>query len=196
MLDRDLVLLYEREERGERVDLAIKNKQERKRRYEEALERLKKEIEQEVSLTISMPKFLGAVIVRPTHSKDMVSDKEIEKIGMKIAMEYEKRNGRVPEDVSRENLGFDIRSKDGEKVRYIEVKARAGEGPVVLTTNEWLKAKRFREDYWLYVISNASTKPELYIIRNPYKNLKVKEKLEVVRFIVPWEEWKSKGARA
>ena len=61
-LDAELAQLYERQAEGERVDLPIRNKEERKRQYEEALRRLEKEIEQEMSLAISMPRFLGAVL--------------------------------------------------------------------------------------------------------------------------------------
>ncbi|MEM3790964.1 MAG: DUF3883 domain-containing protein, partial [Thermoproteota archaeon] len=153
------------------------------------------EIEHEISLTISMPKFLGAILVRPTISKEMISDEEIEKIGMKIAMEYEKAQGREPEDVSKENLGFDIRSKGDGETRYIEVKARKDEGQVALTLNEWFKAKRFKNQYWLYVVANAVKNPVLYIINNPTENLKVEEKVEVVRFVVPLDEWKNKGVK-
>jgi len=115
---------------------------------------------------------------------------------MEIAMEYEKLHGREPEDVSKENLGFDIRSKGKDEIRYIEVKARAEEGDIALTPNEWLKAKRFKEQYWLYVVVNATTNPTLYIIKNPAENLKVQEKIEIVRFIVSLGEWKGKGVKA
>lgn len=194
-LDAELAELYERQAEGEKVELAIRNKEERKRQYEEALKTLQKEIEQEVSLAISMPKFLGAVLVKPTSAKDMVSDEEIERIGMEITMEYEQSEGREPEDVSKENLGFDIRSRGGGETRYIEVKARKDEGQVALTRNEWFKAKRFKEQYWLYVVANAATNPTLYIINNPAENLNVEEKIEVVRFLVPVGEWKGKGVR-
>ncbi len=195
-LDTELVELLERQERGEKVDIVIRNKEERKKQYEEARKNLEKEIEHEISLSISTPRFLGAILVRPKASEEMVSDEEIERIGMQIAMEYERSQGREPEDVSKENLGFDIRSKGKNEVRYIEVKARRDEGQVVLTPNELLKAKIFKEQYWLYIVANAITKPVLYIINNPAENLKMQEKVEVVRFIIPVEEWKSKGAKA
>jgi superfamily II DNA or RNA helicase len=194
-LDAELAELYQREENGEKVDIVIQNKGERKRQYESSLKILQKEIEQEMSLTISMPKFLGAILVRPTISKEMISDEEIEKIGMEIAMEYEKNQGREPEDVSKENLGFDIRSKGDGETRYIEVKARADEGQIALTANEWFKAKRFKEQYWLYVVFNAVENPILYIINNPAENLDVQEKIEVVRFVIPLKECKNKGVR-
>ena len=138
-----------------------------------------------------MPELLSVIRVIPEKG-EMASDKEIERIGMKIAMEYERRCGREPEDVSKENLGFDIRSKGKDEVRYIEVKARASEGDVALTPNELFKARRFKEQYWLYIVANATTNPALYIINNPAEKLAFREKVEVVRFIVPPEEWKSK----
>jgi len=196
-LDADLTGLYERQAEGEKVDIVIRNKVERKKQYEEALETLEREIEQEISLAISMPKFLGAVLVKPTISKDMVSNEEIERLGMEITMDYERSHRREPEDVSKENLGFDIRSSDvNGKMRYIEVKARADEGRVALTCNEWFKAKRFKKQYWLYVVANAAAAPTLYTINNPAENLNVQEKVEIVRFIVSSEEWKDKGVKA
>jgi len=193
-LDVELAELYERQAEGEKVDIVIRNKEEKKRRYEEALKNLERDIDRELSLTMSMPKFIGAIRIEPlSETTDMTSDKEVEKIGMQIAMEYERNHGRIPEDVSKENLGFDIRSRDKNEIRYIEVKARAEIGPVALTPNEWFKAKRFKDQYWLYFVYNVARKPRLVIINNPVENLKWKEKIEVVRFIIPSEELLLKG---
>ncbi len=190
-LDAELASLCERQFANEKVDLPIHNKEESKKMYQETLKNLKEEIIKEKNLTMSMPKLISVIKVIPKKS-EMVEDREIEKIGMEIAMEYEKQHGRIPEDVSTENLGFDIRSKGKDEVRYIEVKARANEGEIALTPNEWFKAKRFKDKYWLYVISNASTKPLLNIINNPAENLKPQKKIEIVRFVVPSNEWKEK----
>ena len=191
-LDTELSALYDREAMGEKVDLPIRNKREQKKRYEDTRKLLEKEIEGERSLSISMPKFLTVIRVVPEKG-DMVEDEGIEKLGMEIAMEYERIHGRTPEDVSKENLGFDIRSKgENDVIRYIEVKARAGEGEVALTPNEWFKAKRFKEQYWLYIVANVMTKPALYIINNPAENLNPEEKIEVVRFTISPDEWKGK----
>jgi SNF2 family DNA or RNA helicase len=197
-LDAELAELYERQAEGENVDIVIRKKGEKKKEYEDALKRLQKEIEQEVSLSLSMPRLLGVCLAEPhLADSEMVSDEEIEKIGMKIALDYERANGREPEDVSSENLGFDIRSKDREgNIRYIEVKARKDEGPVALTPNEVFKAKRFKEDYWLYIVANASTNPKLYLINNPAENLQMETKVEVVRFLVSPAEWKEKSLKA
>jgi SNF2 family DNA or RNA helicase len=195
-LDGEIISLYQRKEAGENVDIAIRNKEERKLSYEKALEELKKQIEKEKSLTMTMPRFVGIIRVKPSEivNPAMQSDAELERIGMEIAMRYERENGRMPEDVSAQNLGFDIRSTDQNgKVRYIEVKARAEFGDIALTQNEWFKAQRFKEDYYLYVVFNASNSPELFIIKNPTENIKAYEKIEMVRYIVKQNEILARG---
>lgn len=173
---------------------------ENERRNREDLERkrahLERQIESEINLLLSSPKVLGVVAVLP---KSPVTDvlkrnKEIEEIGMKVAMSFEIAQGRKPQDVATQNLGFDIRSQTpDENFRYIEVKARARTGKIALTPNEWLMAHRLGNEFWLYVITNARTTPELYTIQNPAEKLKPAEEIEVVRYIVA--EWKNVATR-
>lgn len=188
-INADLSDYYMRLDQGEKLDIVIYNAQERKKNYEIAIEKLKTEIMQEESLSMSMPKFLGAILVE-SDCNAMVTSKDIEIIGMNVAMEYERMQGRTPIDISAENLGFDIKSKDNTRSRYIEVKARKDEGLIELTMNEWFKAKRFKDQFWLYVVANAATNPTLYIVQNPAEFLNASEKIEAVRFIVLPKEWK------
>ena len=199
-LDGELIDLHARKDLGEKVDFPIRNKEQRKEGYEKALVDLKLQIEKETSLTMSSPRFLGIVRVRPSREsiEGMKSDPDIELVGMRVAIEYEARHGRKPKDVSAENLGFDIRSTEGgDVVRYIEVKARSKTGPVALTKNEWFKAQRFGEEYYLYVVTNAGTEsPELYVIKNPASTLKPDQQIEVVRYLVSFADIKQKGEKA
>jgi len=189
-LDGEIIKLNERKEKGENVDLVIRNKEEQIKKYEASKRDLEDLIEREQNLTMNNPSFVGIarVLPRTETGGDMYRDEEVERIGMEIVMKFESENEREPEDVSKENLGFDIRSrgKDG-KVRYIEVKARAGVGSVALTQNEWFKAQRLGNDYYLYVVWNAGKDPNTkpYIIQNPVVNLQVDQKVEIVRYIVP-----------
>lgn len=195
-LDGEIVDLQVRKEKGENVDLAIYNKEERKKGYEKSKEDLINIIARERSLTMSNPKFRGIIRVVPSvnPSPAMHTDDRIELIGMEVSMKYETDNGRQPTDVSKENLGFDIRSIDKEgAARYIEVKARAANADVALTQNEWFKARRFKDDYYLYAVLNASIAPKLYVIQNPAENLEPEQKIEVVRYIIPFEEIKNKS---
>lgn len=195
-LDGDLIQLNARREAGDNVDHAIRNKDAQKRGYEADLKKLEETIVQERALTMSTPNFVGAIRVMPSSITDaaMKSDPSIEQVGMETTMRYEREQGRVPEDVSAENIGFDVRSTDtaGGK-RYIEVKARARLGAVTLTQNEWFKANQFKSDYFLYVVLNAATQPELYIIQNPAEQTHPVEKIEAVRYQISLDQIKGKG---
>ena len=72
----------------------------------------------------------------------------------------------------------------------IEVKGRAGIGGVALTPNEWIKAQRYGKDYWLYVVVNCKTQPELHLIQDPASKLNPKEEVSVVRYMVGQADWK------
>ncbi len=143
----------------------------------------------------SAPQVVGVarVIPRPAADPGLRSDAEIETIGMRVALEHERREGRAPADVSRENLGYDLRSEapDGA-VRYIEVKARATTGAVVLTPNEWLMARRLGDEYWLYVVEHAAAEPRLFTLRNPAAKLRPEEVVELVRLVV--KDWRQHAA--
>ena len=79
------------------------------------------------------------------------------------------------ESVEKDNRGFDIISrkphphddKTFTDVRFIEVKGRAAVGEVALSDNEYKTAERLKKDYWLYVVFNCGTKPELHLIHDP-----------------------------
>jgi Mg-chelatase subunit ChlD len=87
---------------------------------------------------------------------------------VRVALEYERAQGRGTEGVSSETLGYDIRSTapDGA-VRSIEVKARARTGASALTPNEWLMAQRSGSECWLDVVEHAATAAELYVVQDP-----------------------------
>ena len=192
-----------RKMKGENIPEAIiQNEIRKKEDLDRKRQRLLNEIEAEIHLYPTEPKIIGAVRVVPGMvSRDMIADEEIEKIGMKFVMEYEKKQGRVPEDVHPENLGYDIRSIELPKAithvdeikscRYIEVKARAVEGVVAMTPNEWLMAQRLKDDYWLYIVINCTSNPELYVLQNPAAKLEPDEEIDVLRYVV--KNWKDKA---
>ena len=119
--------------------------------------------------------------------------REIERIGMEHARHYEEGKGHTVEDVSTENLGYDLHSTTPKgEIRYIEVKARAERAPVVLTSNEWSVAEQLENDYFLYVVLDAATQPDLYIIRNPAD---VVSPIRDIRYQVPLSEITEHGIR-
>jgi hypothetical protein len=173
-------------------EAVIQGERRKKEDFERKKAELEKRIQAETNLLLSPPKILGVIRVFPLPTEDeLKEDLEIAKIGMQIAMNFEISQGRDPEDVSLQKPGFDIRSKapDGS-YRYIEVKARAKEGKIALTPRELLMAHRLGDEYWLYIVVNVATKPELYTVQNPASKLKLK-KVEIVRYIADKDDWKN-----
>lgn len=132
----------------------------------------------------------------------MQRDDEVEAVGMAVAMAYEREADWRPEDVSRENLGFDIRSirynADGTYggIRYIEVKGRAQTGAVRISANEWKKARHFGDDFWLYIVTGAKTDaPELHRIQNPAAQFRMAEDIQATGYIVQEEAWQTRVCR-
>lgn len=103
-----------------------------------------------------------------------IAVEEVERKAMEIAMEYERRHGREPVDVSKFEH-YDIRSFDpvSGEVRFIEVKGRGDSSiQVELTEAEYRHAEELGDRYWLYIVYDIASRPRMLIIRNPAKNVK------------------------
>lgn len=145
------------------------------------LEKRLHELEKEKQCTISNIQHLGSAWVLPhpdretPEVKNMVSDPEIEKIAIESVVKYEESRGWKVQSVEEENRGFDLISRKPHpedsntaiEVRFIEVKGRSHVAEVALTTNEYKTAERLKKDYWLYVVFNCSTEPEVHVIQDP-----------------------------
>ncbi len=87
---------------------------------------------------------------------------ETEQTAMRVAMEYERSQGRAVSDVHEKDLGYDLTSLDTRtgELRLIEVKGlAASEGDIILTPNEHRVAEDRRDCYWLYVVTSCGTEP-------------------------------------
>lgn len=111
----------------------------------------------------------------PEEDEAQVHAAEVDRQGMKYVMEYEQARGRSPEDISHDyGAGYDIRSTNGDKERYIELKTISGpwgNRGVALSANQYGAARTYREKYWLYVIENLDTEPVLHEIQNPFERV-------------------------
>jgi len=154
--------------------------------------------EREAMISLSEPRIVGMAAIQPaqpqtiSHEADMHRDDEVELAAVAHVMSYERQQGRQPEDLSPLKLPYDVRSIDAKgNTRYIEVKGRAGVGGVELSEREWLTAENMGEDYWLYIVTDAKTRPTLQIIRNPVQTLAVSEIVRRTRYHIPAEAWQS-----
>lgn len=128
-LDRMLLEVQEklidydkRRDKGELVpEVEVQNQQKRLEDLRWRKQELEEQIRRETSLLPTQPRVIGVARVEPAvdEQEEMYSDREIEAVGMRVAMEYEREQGRQPTDVSEQNCGYDIRSQgeDGS-VRY------------------------------------------------------------------------------
>ncbi len=176
--------LYQAQDDDESIpflDANIKTTEDRIDELNERLERRLKELDREKSCTIGDITHLGRAWILPHPERKnpgvapMVRDDDIEVIAVNKAMEYEQARGWNPVSVESENRGFDLISRkphaeDPETavdVRFIEVKGRAGIGEIAVSLNEHKTAERLKDDYWLYVVFNCASDPQVYPIRNP-----------------------------
>lgn len=168
-----------------------------RKRKEERLSELSAMLE----LRVETPSVVGSARLLPLGDKpeDMPGgitlhrDDEVERIAMETSIKYEEQAGRQPEDVSAENLGYDVRStaQDGMK-RYIEVKGRAQSGEIVLSENELNRLRQLEGRAWLYIVTNCRTNPELQMIQNPGRVLEATPLYRKVQYLIPEKEWRGK----
>jgi hypothetical protein len=93
---------------------------------------------------------------------------EIERIAMQTIMTMEREFGNSPEDVSKDNLGYDIESKTQEgSLRFIEVKGRsAGHNDVTVTHNEMKTASNSPDKCVLAVVIVDGNKRKVIYFMN------------------------------
>lgn len=139
------------------------------------------DLERERECTITDVRHIGRAWVVPHPERDspdvknLRSDDEVENIAVQKAIEYEEARGWHVESVEADNRGFDLISRKPHPedpdtavdVRFIEVKGRAITGEVLLSTNEHRTAERLKNDYWLYVVFNCATEPEIHTVNDP-----------------------------
>ncbi|GAB4255340.1 MAG: helicase-related protein [Thermoleophilia bacterium] len=133
-------------------------------------ERRRKELEQERALSLQAVERIAGVLVLPHPERETPEIRRLqpnagtEATAMRVVMEYERAQGRQVYDVHEKNLGYDITSLDvnSGELRLIEVKGLAGAtGTILLTPNERRVAEDRRDCYWLYVVTNCATEPQL-----------------------------------
>jgi hypothetical protein len=177
----ELVASKERGDSNPLLDANIKSTDDRLLELNERLERREKELQQERHCSIADIQHLGSAWVLPHPDRKtpglapMVRDDEIERIAMETVIAHEEVRGWKVQRVEKENRGFDIISRKPHpedpqtsmEVRFIEVKGRVETGEIALTTNEYKTAERLKKDYWLYVVYNCGTNPEIHVIQEP-----------------------------
>jgi superfamily II DNA or RNA helicase len=153
--------------------------QQRANELQERLKRRKEELNRERQISATPPVVVSGALVIPIglllgeNTPAEIIDRRItEQIAMRAVKESEIALGHNPRDVSAQNLGYDIESRDGNsgQMRFIEVKGRrAGADTVTITRNEILTALNSPERFILALveIEDGREQPARYV-RQPF----------------------------
>jgi len=155
--------------------------QERADRLAERLKQRKTQLAQERQISAAPPIVVGGALIIPIglllgkKTPPEILDRRItEQIAMRAVMEAEIALGNHPRDVSAQNLGYDIESRDGKtgRLRFIEVKGRrASAETVTLTYNELYRALNSPEGFILALVEveRANARPPRYVRNYPFR---------------------------
>jgi hypothetical protein len=182
--DRRAAELRRQEQAGQpHRSLNAKLAQQRADELAARLARRQKELALERQISAAPPVVIGGALVVPagllvnlTGLRDLsglgdLRHRQItEAIAMQAVMDAEIALGNHPNDVSKENLGYDIESVDPRhgRLRFIEVKGRrAGAETITVTRNEILTAINSPEQYILAIVKveNGQARSPRYVMR-------------------------------
>lgn len=165
--------LREEERAGKDQRVNAQNAEAMAARLVERLHMRQTELDRERQISALPPILRGAALVIPAgllkarspvvaptakpdgFDDDPVSREKIEILAMEAVMAAERALGHAPRDVSAENKGYDIESRDGISggLRFIEVKGRHSEGrDIIVTKNEILASLNAPEQFVLAVV--------------------------------------------
>ena len=146
------------------------------RRADEAEERLKirlAEIDRDKNISAQTPKIIGSALIVPrTFSDNADARSVIEKIAMNAVMNIERELGNSPNDISKENRGYDIESATPNgQMRFIEVKGRVADADTVtISKNEIITALNCAQNFILAIVRIANDKIAVTYLQTPFKN--------------------------
>ena len=140
-------------------------------------------LEQEKQISPLSPVVIGGALVVPQGLLDEESGlkrpaqfaretEAIEKAAMDAVTRAERELGYVPSDVSAQNVGYDIESRDPQtgSLRFIEVKGRVKGAPTVtVTKNEILTALNKPDSFILAIVVVDGAYTECRYLRQPFE---------------------------
>ncbi|MCL2716064.1 MAG: DUF3883 domain-containing protein [Alphaproteobacteria bacterium] len=181
--------LREEERAGKDQRINAQNAETTATRLLERLHRRQGELDRERQISALSPVLKGAVLVIPggllkarglapsdaedggnAFSEDPIARAVIEKLAMDAVMAAERALGFTPRDVSAENKGYDIESRDPKsgQLRFLEVKGRRFDArDVIITKNELLASLNAPEAFRLalVLVENGVARQPLYMQR-------------------------------
>ena len=166
-INRDILRLLDKKRRGKKTDLAIYNKRQERLRYRQSRKSLRERVGAKTALSHGGIEVVGVAEVLPASGEAAARSKA----ALEAARRFERDAGRDHEVVAGQGLGFDLRSEEEEEEEkgqgqgdgpgrrrrrmYIQAKAATADDTVVLTPNEWFRARMLGGDCLLYVAADG-----------------------------------------
>jgi hypothetical protein len=181
--------LREEERAGRDQRINAQNAEATAARLVERLHKRQAELDRERQISALPPVLKGAALVIPAgllkarvpevvepearpdeFAEDPTARAEIEKLAMDAVIAAERALGNAPRDVSAENKGYDIESRDPRagQLRFIEVKGRHADArDVIITKNELLASLNAPEAFQLalVLVENGFAREPVYVER-------------------------------
>ena len=183
--DRRANELKEKELQGKKTNLSSGNA---RRRADDLQARLKDrlaELDKEKQLTLRPPvviagaivmpqglldKAMGVMVKPPTFARDR---ERVEQLAMDAVQLAERQIGREPRDVSSDNLGYDVESRDPRtsELFFLEVKGRAQDADTVTVTRNEILTGLNKPDAFILaiVVVDQVGASEPRYVRKPFK---------------------------
>ena len=160
---------------GKDMGIAIRTTDEQIESLTAELRQRREDLRHRKVTSIQTPRVVGVAAVIPGPVPRVMEERRgggdnttVEMAAMQVAMDHERAHGRDQVDVSRTEVGYDIRSTGpGREIRYIEVKGHTSTGDAILYYTEWQMAHRMGKEFFIYEVTQALTDPQLRIIRDP-----------------------------
>lgn len=132
-----------------------------------------------IQWSLCKPECFGIVLKSPEENETNFQaneemKKKVEMAGVEFVIRHEESAGRevIYNSLDKEEFrGYDIKTKSDIEERWIEVKSFKTSGTIILTSSEWRTASENPEDFYLYVVFNALSNPELVKLHDPFNNL-------------------------
>lgn len=121
-----------------------------------------------VRAAASMPTLAGDPDLDFAERERITTDSEM--IAMRLVKEQLEAEGFDVDDVHQSGVGYDLHARRGYEQRCVEVKGLIGDitPGITLESSEWLMAQQYRDDYWVYVVTECAITPRLFgVYRNP-----------------------------
>lgn len=133
---------------------------------------------------------------RQEFAKDQEAIKHVERRAVDLVLKVERAKGREPEEMARNNKGFDVisRSKDGRSI-YIEVKGRIeGSDSFNVTASELSFGQTQGTNHLLAIVKvspESQDKDELRYITDPFADIHVDTKIAAMQ--LKWADYWALG---